>query len=55
MTTEGDVVWVAINRGDADLPVSGLPAGTFTEALSGQSVTGPQVTVPARSTLVLTR
>jgi glycosidase len=48
MVTTGDSVYVAINRGDSDQQVSGMPAGTLNELVTGASVTGPTVTVPAR-------
>ena len=48
MVTTGDTVYVAINRGDTDQQVSGLPAGTLNELLTAAPVTGPTVTVPAR-------
>jgi glycosidase len=53
MTDGQDTVYVAINRSDASRTVSGLPAQTLTDALSGMSVTGPSVSVPARSAMVL--
>jgi hypothetical protein len=53
MTDGQDTVYVAINRSDASRTVSGLPAQALTDALSGMSVTGPSVSVPARTAMVL--
>ncbi len=53
MTGEGETVWVALNRSDADKPVGGLPAMMLTDELSGGAVMGPQVSVPARSARIL--
>jgi glycosidase len=48
-----DVVYVAINRGDTAHTIGNLPAKTFSEVLTGQSVSGPTITVPPRSARVL--
>jgi glycosidase len=53
MTQGADVVWVAVNRADADHPVSGLPSGPLKDLLTGDPVSGPTLTVPARSSRVL--
>ena len=53
MTAGGDVVYVAINRGESAQPVGNLPAGGLEDELSGASMTGPSVTVAARSALVM--
>ena len=53
MSQGADVVWVAVNRGDGAQPVSGLPAGSLKDLVGGGTVSGPSVTVPARSSLVL--
>jgi glycosidase len=53
MTTPGDVVHVAVNRSDSMQTVGGLPEGEFIDELSGGNFSGPSVTVPARSALVL--
>lgn len=50
--TTGDQVYVAINRGDSDRTVNGLPAGTLTELVTNTTATGPTTTVPARQTRV---
>ncbi len=51
-TTPGDTVYVAINRGDTDKTVSGLPGGALDELVTGTSASGPSVTIPARQTRV---
>lgn len=48
-----ETVYVAINRGDAQSSVSGLPSGALTNLLTGQSVTGPTLNLPPRSSMVL--
>jgi glycosidase len=53
MTYQADKVIVAVNRGDAPQMVSGIPAGAYNELLSGTTVSGPSLNVPARSSLVL--
>ena len=40
MTTTGDTVFVALNRGDTAQPATGLPAGTYDDLLGGPPVTG---------------
>jgi glycosidase len=52
MSTTGDTVYVAINRGDGDKSIGGLPSGALTELITGAAVTGPSYTVPARQTRV---
>jgi glycosidase len=52
MSTSGDTVYVALNRGDAAQPATNLPAGTYTDLLTGQQVTAP-LSIPARSSFVL--
>ena len=52
MSTTGDTVYVAINRADGERQATGLPASA-TDLLSGQTVSGPSASVPARSALVL--
>ena len=52
MTTSGDTIYVALNRGDAQQPATGLPAGNYTDLVSGAMVTAP-VTLQPRSALVL--
>lgn len=50
---DGDRVIVALNRSDGDKQVSGIPSGSWTDLLSGATVSGGTVTVPARAALVL--
>ena len=52
MSTAGDTVYVAMNRGDNAEAATGLPAGTYIDLVSGDTVLAP-VSVPARSALVL--
>jgi len=52
MTTTGDTVFVAMNRGDAAQPATNLPAGTYTDLLTNTQVTAP-LSVPPRTALVL--
>ncbi len=52
MTTAGDTVYVAINRGDNAQSASGLPSAPLTELLTAAAVTGPSFMVPARQTRV---
>jgi glycosidase len=51
MSTAGDTVYVALNRGDAAQD-SGLPAGSYVDLLSGAQVSAP-VQLQPRSALVL--
>jgi glycosidase len=53
MVTPGDTVFVALNRSDSDQSAVNLPAGTYTDLISGLTVTAP-LNVPARTALVLT-
>ncbi len=48
-----DVVHVAVNRSDSAKSVSGLPSGALKDELSGATVNGPTVSVPARSGMIL--
>ena len=54
MSKDADTVFVAVNRSDAQQSVDGLPSGSLTDLLNGGSVSGPSVTVPARSARILT-
>jgi glycosidase len=54
MVDGSDRVYVAINRSDAPATVSGLPSGALTDQLTGEALTGPSVSVPARSARVMT-
>jgi hypothetical protein len=53
MTLGSEVVYVAINRGDIAQQVSGLPSGSLNELIGETSVSGPTVTIPARSSMVV--
>jgi glycosidase len=48
-----DTVYVAINRGDAQASVSGLPSGALTNLLNNQTVTGPTINLPPRTSMIL--
>jgi glycosidase len=52
MTDGPSTVYVAINRGDLDGTVDGLPAA-MTDLLTGNAVTGPLLTLPPRSSMIL--
>jgi len=52
MTAPGDTVYVALNRSDAAQPAVNLPAGDYTDALTGMPVSAPLM-IPPRSGLVL--
>ena len=43
-----DVVYVLLNRSDSEKTVGGLPSVRLNDALLGDSVTGPDIKVPAR-------
>ncbi len=51
MTSSGDTVYVALNRGDSSQD-SGLPAGSYVDLISGAQVSAPVQLAP-RSALVL--
>ena len=51
-TTAGDTIYVAINRGDTDKAISGLPGGPLDELVTGTTVNGPSATIPPRQTRV---
>jgi glycosidase len=50
--TTGDTVYVAINRGDTDQSISGLPTGQLDELVTGTVANGPNTSVPARQTRI---
>jgi len=52
LETTGDTVYVALNRGDGSSQPPNLPAGTYTDLLTGQTVQTP-ISMPPRSSLVL--
>lgn len=55
MSDGTETLYIAINRGDSDETVSGLPAQSMQDLLTQASVSGPSVLVPARSTRVLSK
>jgi glycosidase len=54
MTSPGETIYVALNRGDAAQPAVNLPAGDYVDLVSNAPVAAP-VSVPARSAFVLVR
>jgi len=52
MSTAGDTVYVAINRGDAAANIGGLPGAPLTELVTGAAVNGPSYSVPPRQARV---
>jgi glycosidase len=54
MTTSGDAVVVALNRGDEAQPATGLPAGSYTDLVTDRAVTAP-LSIPPRTGMVLVR
>jgi glycosidase len=52
MTTAGDTVFVALNRGDTAQDATNLAAGTYTDLVTGQTVSAP-LQIPPRTGLVL--
>jgi glycosidase len=53
MTSAEETVYVAINRGDADQNVTGLPGSSLHELVTDQSVNGANLSVPARQVRIL--
>jgi glycosidase len=53
MQDGADVVYVAINRSDAQQTVQNLPSGGMTDALDGSSHQGPSLAIPPRTARVL--
>jgi glycosidase len=53
MSSGDDVVYVAINRSDADESVDELPGSALTDLLTDAAVSGPAIPVEARSGMVL--
>lgn len=53
-TPTADTVYVAINRGDSQDSVGNLPNGTYTDLLTGQSITvnGGNLSVPPRKSIL---
>jgi hypothetical protein len=52
MTAPGDTVFVALNRGDGAQPAINLPAGDYTDAVTGETVHAP-LSLPPRTGLLL--
>jgi hypothetical protein len=50
-----DKAWVGVNRSDVPKSVGGLPSGTLKDAMSGGTLSGPTITIPARGVLLLTQ
>jgi len=53
MQSASDTVYVAINRSDSIQGTGGLPASSFKDLMTGQTVQGPSISVQARSSMVL--
>lgn len=53
--TPGDETYVAINRTDGSKPVGGFPAGPLEDLVTGETLQGPSVDVPARTTRILVK
>lgn len=53
MSDGAQTLYIAINRGDSDEAVSGLPSQAMQDLLNQASVSGPSVLIPARSARVL--
>jgi glycosidase len=52
MDSGDDTVFVALNRGDSPQPATALPAGTYTELVTGATITAP-ATIGPRTGMVL--
>ena len=53
MSSGADVVYVALNRGDAPQTVTGLPGTALSDLIGGGMVTGTSTSLAARSSMVL--
>ena len=53
MVLSSDTVYVAVNRSDSTQSIGGFPSGSLEDQLGGTTVTGPSVSVPARSSMIL--
>jgi len=53
MADGSDKLYVLLNRSDVAKPVTGVPAGSYTDAISGDPLTGGTITVPPRSFRIL--
>jgi glycosidase len=54
MSTGGDTIYVAMNRGDAPQSAQGLPSGSYTDLVNGGTVSSGAM-IPARTALVLSQ
>ena len=52
MTTTGDTVLVALNRGDTEQTATNLPAGDYLDLITGQPMSAP-IAVAPRNAVVL--
>jgi hypothetical protein len=52
MSSAGDTVFVALNRGDSAQAAVGLPSGDYTNLLDGSTKSG-SVTLPPRTAMLL--
>ncbi len=52
MSSAGDTVFVALNRGDAPQAAAGLPSGEYTNLLDGSTKSG-SITLPPRTAMLL--
>ena len=55
MVEGSDTVYVVVNRSDSAKMVGGLPGGNFTDGITGETVAGPTVMIPARGVRVMTQ
>jgi glycosidase len=55
MTTTGDKVFVAINRGDGPETASAIPTDTYEELVEGGAPASPPFTIPARQTRIFVK
>ena len=53
MQHNADTVYVLINRSDGAQSVGGVPNGSYDDLLTATQVSGPSVSVPARSSRIL--
>ncbi len=52
LSTAGDTIYVAINRGDGAQNATGLPSGALDELVTDTTVSGPSISIPARQTRI---
>jgi glycosidase len=53
MSDGTETLYIAINRGDSEETVTSLPSRTFSDLLNNESVSGPSIRIPPRSSRVL--